>query len=214
MSGAAPILIVGALRAETLPILQALAHRRRHRGLWAGHLGGPPLLVTTCGVGPRRAAAHTRAVLAQHRPRAVLSVGTCGALVDGLRVGDIVHDAHGWATLEGLRPARIHTVDRAVWSPARRAALAAAGHEVVEMEAAAVRTAAEAAGLPFGALKVVSDRAGAGGRAPDGRPGPLDIARFQLRALRLSRRRLVPVLAGLQGPLSPGAGPAAPGGAG
>lgn len=188
------MLIVGALHSETLPLVRALRTRIHQDGLWHGVLGRTTVAVATSGVGPRRATRATSRALSQGAWRGVLSVGTCGALVDTLAVGQLVRQGGGWLGLAGVPEVSICTVSRAVWDPGRRAELAAAGHAVVEMEAAAVAACAAERGLPAGALKVVSDRAGTCELSPGRRPGPVDIARFQLRALRLSQRVLVPTL--------------------
>jgi nucleoside phosphorylase len=189
-----PLLVVGALHSETLPLVRALRERIHQDGLWTGILGNRRIALSTCGVGPRRAARATSRALAQGPWEGVLSIGTCGALVDDLAVGQLVRQGADWLGLDAVREVSICTVRRAVWDPGRRAQLAAEGHAVVEMEAAAVAACAAEHGLPSGALKVVSDRAGACALSPGRRPGPVDIARFQLRALRLSQRVLLPAL--------------------
>ncbi len=187
------LLVVGALRAETLPVAAALRGRQHHNGLIQGILGNTRVSVLTCGVGQRRAEARTSAVLAQGAFDGVISIGTCGALIDTLAIGAVVE---GGAE-DGLGPlghgptVRVCTVSRAVWTVTRRDQLAAQGWQVVEMEAAAVARAARQHGIVASALKVVSDHAGAGENL---RPGPVSFARFQVRALRLSQRRLVPAL--------------------
>ncbi|CAN0461489.1 unnamed protein product, partial [Ectocarpus fasciculatus] len=121
----------------------------------------------TCGAGPARAPRRTAAALARADAHAVLSVGTCGSLVD-LPLGHVV--TASIVTRDGApcptptpwpaaALANVVTVAAPVWSPDRRAVLAAQGASVCEMEAAAVQAAAGA--LPFSALKVVSDQAGA-----------------------------------------------------
>lgn len=209
------ILLVGALLAETLPLVAAL-EGARPIGRWRveGHLAGAQVAVLTTGVGPRRARARTAHALSRWPADRVLNLGTCGALVETLRIGEVVHadrllDETGLdATLTPLgRPAgAVITVRRGVWDPATRAALAARGARVCEMEAAAVLAACQARGLPLAVVKVVSDHAGAPppGAGPDaalptpgGRPGPIAIARFTARAWRLVQGELVPLLPAL-----------------
>lgn len=207
--GARRWLLVGALPSETAPILARL-RRPRVRGLrlveGAIELDDErvEVAVLTCGPGPARALAATRAALARCPTEAVLSLGTCGALVAGLGIGDLLcglvaTDARGrrWplTPLPGLPALPIATVDAVVADPATRAALARAGNAVCEMEAAAVAEAAQ--GRRVHALKVVSDLAGAD---PDPAqtdplaPSPTRILRFHARALRLSRAALTPAL--------------------
>lgn len=202
-------LLVGALGVETLPLVAALEGKAlRSRRLVSGRMGGVEVGVLTCGVGPERAASRTAAALDLARPRrGLISLGSCGALVDELPVGAVVAVAavreEGGAAeaveaLPGWPAVDLVTVAEAVWTPGRRAALAAAGSAVCEMEAAAVRGLAREAGLQFRALKVVSDQAGGG--PPDKALGrvqernPLVIGRFLARAGRLCRDALLPAV--------------------
>jgi nucleoside phosphorylase len=207
-------LLVAAMGVESLPFVRRL-DRPRPLGprLVVGRLGGHEVAVLTVGVGPDKAARRTRDALVGWTPDAVMSVGTCGALVAGLSIGDVraadrlLADTRPVARLTGLGGlprATVTTVSRACWTLEERDRLAAAGAQLVEMEAAAVWRAAQtgAPDVPFHALKVVSDHAGG---APDpaisdpGRPGAAAIARFKARALRLVERSLVPaVCAALQ----------------
>lgn len=196
------LLIVGALGAETLPFLRALRKPRplSRRLVW-GHLGGNEVAILTCGVGPDKAARRVSAALPLWSAQAVVSIGTCGALVDDLPVGSVVTATR---LLEGederppplpwpgAPPATVVTVREPVFSPDRREILANIGATVCEMEAAAVQRAA--GDLPMFTLKVVSDLAGGAADDPPGRPSPLDIARFKARARRLSAAHLLPWL--------------------
>ena len=196
------VLIIGAMGAETLPLLSALRQRRPLTPrMVTGTLDGHPVAVLTCGVGPVKAARRSSRALQHLQASAVVSVGTCGALVDDLGVGDVVtadrlrlEQAHPPAPLPwpDTQAVTVVTVSKPVWSAERRAALAAAGGSVCEMEAAAIQAIAGA--RPFSALKVVSDLAGGSPDDPPGRPTAGDIARFKARAGRLCLERLLPVL--------------------
>ena len=196
------LLIVGALSSETLPVIKHLSQRRLiSRRLIAGQLAGCSVAVLTCGVGPEKAASRTRAALERWSAAAVLSMGTCGGLVDHLSVGDVVTACtlyegetlcpapHPWP---GAEAATIITVDKPVLTQTHRTALARRGGTVCEMEAAAV--ARVSGSRPFYTLKVVSDMAGGHTDDPPPRPSPVDIARFKATALRLSTEHLVPIL--------------------
>ena len=111
---AARWLLVGALEAETSPIVARLQGAAPaapagwdHVATWgsangdirqpvefiSGDLDGVPVIVLTVGVGPANAEHYTRRALeAMHpeTPVGVVSFGTCGSLVDSLRVGDVV----------------------------------------------------------------------------------------------------------------------------
>ena len=199
MSGHAFWLLVGALEAETSPIAARLRALRAVPGwpnpvaqwgtaagavrqpvtLVGGELDGVEVRVLTAGVGPMNAEMYTRQALEAmlpQRPRGVLSFGTCGALVDDLRRGDVVtatalFDAErrrcALAPRGRFRHVALTTCAAPVCQPRRRDALAAHGCHVVEMEAGGVLAAAaavmgaETAAGSFGAVKVVSDQAGA-----------------------------------------------------
>ncbi len=201
-SPAQRLLIVGALGAETLPILRALSRPRPlSRRLVVGQLAGRTVAVLTCGVGPDKAARRVSAALPLWDARQVVSIGTCGGLIDSLSVGAVVTatrllhedapcpDPLPWP---GTTPATVITVRSGVFTASRRAELAERGGTVCEMEAAAVQRVI--GDLPFTTLKVVSDLAGGSGDDPPPRPGRLDIARFKATALRLSAEHLLPAL--------------------
>ena len=197
-------MLVAALGVESLPLLRRLAGPRiLTPRLVVGRMGRAEVGVLTAGVGPTRAERRTRQALEAWKPDRLVSVGTCGALVDRLSIGDVlvggdllVEDAPV-ATLAPLpgRVVCVTTVPRPVHQAGQRARLAAAGAEVCEMEAAAVwRAAGE---IPVSAVKIVSDHAGATDDpaiGPGGLPDAARIARFKARALSLSERGLAPAL--------------------
>ncbi|MEC7947829.1 MAG: hypothetical protein VX265_09700, partial [Myxococcota bacterium] len=162
-------LLVGAMAVETRPLLDRLGQRRRLApDTHVGTLDGAPVAVLTCGVGPRKAYARTRAVLAVFPADRVVSIGTAGALVDHLGRGTIRAATSLYsggdhrvdlAALGGLEGASVATVTRAVFDPERRALLAAAGPELVEMELSAVYDATRemVPGASVHGIKVVSD---------------------------------------------------------
>ncbi len=195
-------LLVGALHAEVLPLVWKLERPRAvDRRLVIGELHGRRVGVLRCGVGPGPAERRTRAALAEHEARRVLSLGTCGGLMDDLSIGDVVsaprllRDVEPFrelVPLSGWRQLACSTVEAPVGTPQARDRLRAAGAGVCEMEAVAVARAAGA--RPLSVLKVVSDLAGG---APDPAltgPRVVGFARFSLRALRLSQAHLTPAL--------------------
>ena len=152
---AGPVLLISALKRELPP----------PREDWRTIAGG---------VGRTRAEAATADGIGWLRPRLIVSVGYCGGLDPALKVGDVVTAA---AVLdpEGVRyeaaplpvpgaerpAATVATVDRVLPAAADKAALfAATGAAVVDMEASGVAAACLEAGVPFGAVKVVTDAAG------------------------------------------------------
>jgi hypothetical protein len=79
----------------------------------------------------------------------LLLVGTCGALVPELQLGDWVSDFE----ISGTRCGRIASVKKPVTDPKQKSALALKGYIAVEMEAQALADL----GLKLKVLKVVSD---------------------------------------------------------
>jgi adenosylhomocysteine nucleosidase len=148
----APVALVCAVPAE----------RRALRGLTRPgvelHLGGMGAL----------AAARTGRRVVSAPVRALMAVGFCGALSPELRVGDLVaaHEVLDEATGErfaadpGLlaaapgRRATLVSARRLARTPAQRAALSG---DAVDLESAALARAAASAGVPFLALRAVTD---------------------------------------------------------
>jgi adenosylhomocysteine nucleosidase len=145
------------------------------------------LAVCQTGLGRRSHDAAT-SVLEHFKPEAVLSVGTAGGLNLDLRAGQLlacshVHHAGMRGTLEETpafsderllalalevasgaeieaRLGSAVTVDEIAWTSAAKADLHAwMEHDVVEMESYWIGKAAAAAGLPYLALRVVTDQA-------------------------------------------------------
>ncbi len=141
------------------------------------------LAVCQTGLGRRSHDAAT-SVIEHFRPEAVLSVGMAGGLNLDLRAGQLIACSHVHhagmretpafsderlvtLALEVARGAGIEarigsavTVDEAVWTSANKADLHAwMRHDVVEMESYWIGKVASQAGLPYLALRVVTDQA-------------------------------------------------------
>lgn len=90
---ARPLALVGAMEAETAPLLAAAegatAERAGPFALHRGRLDGVPVLIATCGIGKVQAAALTQALL-ERGAAAVLFTGVAGGVDPALRVGDLV----------------------------------------------------------------------------------------------------------------------------
>jgi adenosylhomocysteine nucleosidase len=125
------------------------------------------LRVHVSGIGAANAA-RTAADLTAEAPEALISAGFCGALAADLRVGDLVAadevvdeptgerfpaDPGLLAAAPGRRGAMV-SAGRVVRTPADRAALEGLA---VDMESAALARAARDAGIPFLALRAVTD---------------------------------------------------------
>ena len=148
--------------------------------------GGARLVLCVSGVGKVRAAAGAAALIGAGVERGILVVGLAGGLRRGMRTGDIVHcktalqadsaiaedrefkaDPDLSAAWQAAAPGQLGwflTADRPVLNPWRRARLARAfrGPCVADMETAAVAAVAHRAGVPWAAMRVVSDLAGFG----------------------------------------------------
>jgi adenosylhomocysteine nucleosidase len=103
--------------------------------------------IQVSGIGRVRARKAAEQLVRQRpRPRLVIAAGFCGALVPGLQVGDVVTSP------------RIVTVDHLVSDPVEKRRL---GEEhdadAVDMESAAVGDVCANAGVPFLAVRAVSD---------------------------------------------------------
>lgn len=137
----------------------------------APEVGATEWILVADGIG---SAAATRACAAIPEPKsldAVLSVGYCGATREHWRVGDVLagrtvtHEASGdefsctLPKVDGmpLREGVILSVDRIVRFATEKHRIGERGIDAVEMEAAAVARFARRHGLPFLAVKAVSD---------------------------------------------------------
>ena len=131
--------------------LQALKRRRQVQD-WVCEANGPGFVLA-------RAAAER--ALARGPLAAMVSMGVCGALAGDLRAGDIVVDTDERELQCSMahRRGRVVSQDRVAVSAEEKQRLARDG-VVVEMEAAAVREVAARNGIPFYAVKAVSDTAG------------------------------------------------------
>lgn len=113
-----PVLVLGALPAETQPVEAALSERQPLTVMGvpvvSGSLDGRPVIVAATGVGKVNAAMTTALLLERFTPAAVIFTGIAGALAPGLEPADVVvgerlvqHDLvnHGEAgpVLRGVR---------------------------------------------------------------------------------------------------------------
>jgi nucleoside phosphorylase len=170
---------------------------------WAreGKWRGAGVVAVANGMGADRAAAAVRAV---PEVLGVCSIGFCGALDAGLRIGDVfigseVTDGHdAWPALGPQGPAaatgRVVSIDRIAQTAREKSGLRASGASVVEMEAAGVARASKERNVPFSCVRVVSDLAEEDFandynrvRRSDGR---FSIAQLLLGALASPRRRI------------------------
>ncbi len=121
-------------------------------------------LVLVCGgIGAEAARRAAEAAIANYAPKLVYSAGFAGALVPGLKVADIVQprrvvNAGDGSSVNLDRGEGVLVSFGSVASPAQKARLRDSfAAQAVDMEAAAVGRAAEARGVGFAVVKVVSD---------------------------------------------------------
>jgi adenosylhomocysteine nucleosidase len=159
--------------------------RRTRAGLELCELriAGVPVLGCVSGIGKVLAARAASVLITEGATRGLFVVGTCGGLVRSLKVGALVHCTRAHQTDLGPREGRevasdprlraawqrvvpgeegwFLTADRPVLSLLRRLRLSRAfrGPCVAEMETAAVGAVAQAAGVPWAALRAVTDAA-------------------------------------------------------
>ena len=180
----APICIVFPMGIEAYPFLRRVEVTRRwtrNKAVYReAFFEGNSLLIVRSGIGPARAASAVKGL--EVRPSAILSVGTAGGLASDSRIRDIVvaseivfkdqpdnilncseelvravAEACG---SEGLRfrIARIVTSPNAIISSLERRQLhALTGGHAVDMESHAIGVEAAKMGVPFTALRVISD---------------------------------------------------------
>lgn len=171
---------------RTVAVLAAVTLERRAIERACGGLTPSALIVQT-GVGPARAQSAARRVVAQCAsgggPAAIICAGLAGGLVPELGVGQVVaaggiKDGEGpamdysdprlleaalqllrrGAGAEQARSVRLVSVSQVVGSPTAKAELGRLHHaQAVDMESAAVAAVAAEHGIPFIAVRAISD---------------------------------------------------------
>ena len=158
------IAIVAALEREVRPLVSGWrAVQEARNGRRFKFLENNALVVVCGGIGLDAARRAAEAVIARYAPERVYSAGFAGALTPELKLGDVLRPARvvnagdgSSVTLEGGEGVLV--TFGAIAGPEQKKNLRAAySAQAVDMEAAAVARAAEARGVRFGALKVISD---------------------------------------------------------
>jgi adenosylhomocysteine nucleosidase len=161
------IAIVAALEREVKPLI---AHwpscEREHSGRRFKFFVHNNAVLVCGGIGAEPARSAAEAVIEFYAPAIVCSVGFAGALQPHLRVGDIttpqrVVDARDGSSVDTGEGAGILVTATCILSPKEKAQLAASYDALAaDMEAAAVARGAQARGVRFAAVKVISDERG------------------------------------------------------
>jgi len=155
---------VAALEREIAPLIK---HWHRIQRDYAGRkftfFEGDNIVAVCGGIGLEPARRAAEAVIALYHPSHLHSVGFAGALNPEMHIGDIftpsaVVDARDGSRTQLDAGEGVLVTFMAVADAAQKTRLAHAySARAVDMEAAAVATAARAHGITFGATKVISD---------------------------------------------------------
>lgn len=160
------VAMVAALEREVKGLIRSWSRiERENEGRKFAFFERDEMVVVCGGIGAECARRAAEAVIVLYRPERVESVGFAGALDESLHIGDIFRPA---VVVDARDGSRFETGDgqgdgllvtfMAVAGAEQKAKLAQAYKaRAVDMEAAAVLTAARAHGITFGATKVISD---------------------------------------------------------
>jgi len=158
------VAIVTALEREVRPLIKHWrVSEREYGGRGFRFFENGDVVVVCGGIGGEAARRAAEAVIALYEPKVVYSVGFAGALDPELHVGDLIQPQWVVNAGDGSRIGREQGSGAlvsfaTVASPAQKAKLRDSfSAQAVDMEAAAVARAAEARGIEFAAVKVVSD---------------------------------------------------------
>lgn len=161
-----------------------------------GELNGRQVALVANGPGTKLAGIALDVVSGRESMDALISTGYCGALDPALEPCDIFAATEvigaGRAALpasgRAFKTGRLISVDRVISTAAEKSELSQSGADAVEMEAAAVAQRASRYGVPFYAVRVVTDTASESlpldfnqMRAPDGRFSRVKIVAAALR---------------------------------
>ncbi len=165
--------ILAPMPSELRPVVKAFGLRRGRHGDLDGHVGRvgeADVVATTTGIGTELATGAARRLLAAGGVDHVVVVGIAGAIGPTRAVPDLVVPAvvTDWPEGREHRPAplgalvaegTIVTSDEYGYTPEVIAAFVARGVVAVDMETVAVAEVCEAAGVPWSAVRAISDRA-------------------------------------------------------
>jgi adenosylhomocysteine nucleosidase len=154
--------LIAALEREIAPLARSLKRLCSADGRYE-YFEGPSVCLVCAGGGGNHAAAATRWVIASLKPEGVMSVGFAGALVSGHRVGDVItpgtviDDSTGEAFSVRSGRGVLVSVSAVLAENAKRTLAARHVAEAADMEAASVARVAQENGIPFFAVKAISD---------------------------------------------------------
>jgi adenosylhomocysteine nucleosidase len=170
--GDAAVAVLAAMATEIRPLVRALSLRPGRVGgatVRTGNAGSTPVVTTVIGVGPEAARRATGQLLDAARFSRVLVVGVSGGIDPDLAIGTVLAPDLVIARWSGeehrpthppaaSRQGTLVTSETLVTDAAFVADLRSRGVVAVDMETAAVAAECAARGVPWGVLRVISDR--------------------------------------------------------
>jgi len=108
------------------------------------------IILARSGMGVARAGKMAEHIINDFKPELIISAGFCGALVKDLKIGDVV--------VSDIKDRKLFCSPQPLFTcEEKNAAFEKKGAVIVDMESAAVASAAQKAGVSFLAIKAVSD---------------------------------------------------------
>jgi adenosylhomocysteine nucleosidase len=160
----AKIAIVAAMEREVFPFIKGWATTHRdYDGRTYKFFERQDTVVVCGGIGSEAARRAAEAVISLYQPALLISAGFAGALDPSLQVGDALTARHvidagdGSRTDSGSGEGILVSFENIADAEQKARFATAFGAHAVDMEAAAVARAAEAHGIKFLAIKVISD---------------------------------------------------------
>lgn len=177
--------LVAAMPEEINPLLQLIGSHKKEKcasfDCYRFDVNGKAITLIRSGMGVSRAATATKVLIEMAQPSLIINFGFAGAVTTGPKVGDLVlarqifgYDGHSFrrsAPTADLAPLvktsggailnSTFITTRQIIEKSMLARIVPEGclHPTVEMESAAVAEIAAKAGIPFAAIRAISDAA-------------------------------------------------------
>jgi adenosylhomocysteine nucleosidase len=163
------IALIVAMEREAAPLLRLWREEgqkpeRKSISILKGYVSDGAWVIFS-GIGRKAAAVATRVVIEYHKPELIISAGLAGALRNDLAAGTVIRPAMVIDASNGEKYGRtgnngveVLVTAGSVLTREEKQRLAQRFHgDAVDMEAAVVAEIARAAGIPFVAVKAISD---------------------------------------------------------
>jgi len=158
------IAIVAALEREVRSLVKGWRAVQSKRDGWTFQFFDNESVVVVCGgIGTEAARRAAEAVIAGYSPKVIYSAGFAGGLTPEMKVGDVlrprrvVNAGDGSSVILDGGEGVLVTFGAIAGPEQKKNLREAYAAQAVDMEAAAVARAAEARGVKFAAIKVISD---------------------------------------------------------